>query len=175
MKGSFNKWGTIYVCDLSLFSFLLYYKLSHITKFMGPTWGPPGSCRPQLGPVLAPWILLSGLCGLTLSLHFLMGNNVICLGFTSEIPPSGLASGMALPWIWLLRIHVVHQLEITPVSRTPANSHFATNMRSISKEICTRFVFCFAMLCFVCGVSFKIIIHWKSLTLGQSNDDLWLL
>ena len=21
-----------------------------ITKFMGPTWGPPGSCRPQMGP-----------------------------------------------------------------------------------------------------------------------------
>ena len=23
--------------------------------FMGPTWGPPGSCRPQMGPMLAPW------------------------------------------------------------------------------------------------------------------------
>ena len=33
---------------------------SQITKFMGPTWGPPGSCRPQLGPMLAPWTLLSG-------------------------------------------------------------------------------------------------------------------
>ena len=27
-----------------------------ITKFMGPIWGPPGSCRPQMGPMLAPWI-----------------------------------------------------------------------------------------------------------------------
>ena len=27
---------------------------------MGPTWGPPGSCRPQMGPILAPWTLLSG-------------------------------------------------------------------------------------------------------------------
>ena len=26
-----------------------------ITKFMGSTWGPPGSCRPQVGPTLAPW------------------------------------------------------------------------------------------------------------------------
>ena len=26
---------------------------------MGPTWGPPGSCRPQMAPVLAPWTLLS--------------------------------------------------------------------------------------------------------------------
>ena len=24
---------------------------SQIAKFMGPTWGPPGSCRPQMGPM----------------------------------------------------------------------------------------------------------------------------
>ena len=27
---------------------------------MGPTWGPPGSCWPQMGPMLASWTLLSG-------------------------------------------------------------------------------------------------------------------
>ena len=27
---------------------------------MGPIWGPPGSCRPQMGPMLAPWTLLWG-------------------------------------------------------------------------------------------------------------------
>ena len=37
---------------------------SQIAKFMGPTWGPPGSCRPQMGPMLVPWTLLSGIeCG----------------------------------------------------------------------------------------------------------------
>ena len=34
---------------------------SQIAKFMGPTWGPPGSCRPQMGHMLAPWTLLSGI------------------------------------------------------------------------------------------------------------------
>ena len=34
---------------------------SQIAKFMGPTWGPPGSGRPQMGPMLAPWILQSGI------------------------------------------------------------------------------------------------------------------
>ena len=34
---------------------------SQITNFMGSTWDPPGSCRPQMGPMLAPWTLLSGL------------------------------------------------------------------------------------------------------------------
>ena len=33
---------------------------SQIAKFMGPTWGQPGSCRPQMCPMLAPWTLLSG-------------------------------------------------------------------------------------------------------------------
>ena len=28
---------------------------------MWPTWGPPGSCRPQVGPMLAPRTLLSGM------------------------------------------------------------------------------------------------------------------
>ena len=25
------------------------------------TWGPPGSCQPQMGPMLTPWTLLSGI------------------------------------------------------------------------------------------------------------------
>ena len=35
---------------------------SLIARFMGPTWGSPGSCRPQVGPILAPGTLLSGVC-----------------------------------------------------------------------------------------------------------------
>ena len=34
--------------------------IAQIAKFMGPTWGQPGSCRPQMDPRLAPWTLLSG-------------------------------------------------------------------------------------------------------------------
>ena len=34
---------------------------SQIARFMEPTWGPPGSCRPQIGPMLARWTLLSGM------------------------------------------------------------------------------------------------------------------
>ena len=34
--------------------------MSQIAKFMGPTWGPPGSCRPQMGPMLAQWSMISG-------------------------------------------------------------------------------------------------------------------
>ena len=28
-----------------------WWRLPQIAKFMGPTWGPPGSCRPQMGPM----------------------------------------------------------------------------------------------------------------------------
>ena len=38
---------------------------SQIAKFMGPTWGPPGSFRPQMGPMMAPWTLLSGLLNIS--------------------------------------------------------------------------------------------------------------
>ena len=31
-----------------------------IARFMRPTWGPPRSCRSQVGPMFAPWTLLSG-------------------------------------------------------------------------------------------------------------------
>ena len=29
-------------------------------RFMGPTWGPSGADRTQVGPMFAPWTLLSG-------------------------------------------------------------------------------------------------------------------
>ena len=34
---------------------LCKYMTTLKARFMGPTWGPPGSCRPQMGPMLAPW------------------------------------------------------------------------------------------------------------------------
>ena len=52
--------------------------ISQITKFMGPTWGPPGSCRPQIGPMLAPWTLLSGMLMLDIVLRKDNSYDVIC-------------------------------------------------------------------------------------------------
>ena len=36
------------------------WKTSQIARFMVPTWGPSGADRTQVGPMLAPWTLLSG-------------------------------------------------------------------------------------------------------------------
>ena len=35
--------------------------ISLIARFMGPTWCPPGTDRTQVGPMVAPWTLLSGM------------------------------------------------------------------------------------------------------------------
>ena len=35
--------------------------MSLIARFMGPTWGPPGADRTQVGPMWATWTLLSGM------------------------------------------------------------------------------------------------------------------
>ena len=44
------------------------WEVLQIAKFMGPTWGPPASCRPQVGPMWAPWTLLQG--GSVSALHY---------------------------------------------------------------------------------------------------------
>ena len=36
------------------------YPAHYDVTLMGPTWGPSGADRTQMGPILAPWILLSG-------------------------------------------------------------------------------------------------------------------
>ena len=43
-------------------------------RFVGPTWGPPGADRTQVGPMLAPWTLLSGVGMLTLIFNTLRLN-----------------------------------------------------------------------------------------------------
>ena len=44
---------TNYIISISLESL--------IARFMSPTWGPSGADRTQVGPMLAPWTLLSGI------------------------------------------------------------------------------------------------------------------
>ena len=43
------------------------WRAALIARFMGPTWGPSGADRTQVGPMLAPWTLLSGISKSTLT------------------------------------------------------------------------------------------------------------
>ena len=63
---------------------VIIVRISQIAKFMGPTWGPPGSCRPQIGPMLAPWTLLSGMCISP------------CYHETQKIKPSAFVCGLLM-------------------------------------------------------------------------------
>ena len=50
-----------------------WFKQSRIARFMGPTWGPPGADRTLVGPMLAPWTLLSGMaCHLAVWHHMIL-------------------------------------------------------------------------------------------------------
>ena len=52
----FDDWGG----ELWAHDIIVTTNSTQIAKFMGPTWGPPGSCRLQMGPtyfcLYTPWI-----------------------------------------------------------------------------------------------------------------------
>ena len=52
----FSRWHNFDHCFLVHLS----QTATQIANFMGPTWGPSGANRTQVGPMLAPWTLLSG-------------------------------------------------------------------------------------------------------------------
>ena len=88
-----------------------------IARFMGPTWGPPGDDRTQVGPMLAPWALLSG-----------------------YVP--GTYHGLLINWIpgftlrkkyWWLRVQVLR-----PVQK----SMFSTNQLKNTVKLYKWFMFC---------------------------------
>ena len=62
---TWKSWHLISLATQSLLNSLCYLIKKHqssiqIAKFMGPTWGPPGTCRPKMGPMWSSWTLLSG-------------------------------------------------------------------------------------------------------------------
>ena len=73
----FFRLGTVFCYHLSL--------SSQIARFMGSTWGPPGSCRPQMGPMMAPWTLLSGIHYTMRNMH--TGLTLLCFGVFVTVRP----------------------------------------------------------------------------------------
>ena len=60
-----------------------------IAKFMGPTWGLPGSCRPQMGPMLAPWTIWERFYNSTVchAYHYWYNPNILTILLTSSWCP----------------------------------------------------------------------------------------
>ena len=69
-----------------------YYVVYLITRFMGPTWGPSGADRTQIGPMLAPWTLVSGLATGHTVKQYAMCTEVLwsgrCIRYQNMLKPS---------------------------------------------------------------------------------------
>ena len=92
-----------------------WHVFTQIARFMGPTWGPPGSCRPQLGPMLTPCMLLSG----RLWLHYITFHEChIFHCFSSTACAGSVATSKAST----LRIDQIHNSYNAPVTY-PTTSH----------------------------------------------------
>ena len=63
---------------------------SLIAMFMGPTWGPSGADRTQVGPMLAPLTLLSGLAICSISSGWFM-TSAVC--YPDDLAGVGISSG----------------------------------------------------------------------------------
>ena len=88
---------------------------SLIARFMGPTWGPFGADRTQVGPMLTPWTLLSGIC-FTAEMIWLMnvqwwfyhmkGHEAYIWCFKSPIKKNlkveavSIMQGLLYSWVW---------------------------------------------------------------------------
>ena len=69
----YHQWGCVALtwgqfrrkCPRCLSLICIWTKQPWQQAFVGPTWGPSGTDRTQVGPMLAPWTLLSGKFGTT--------------------------------------------------------------------------------------------------------------
>ena len=57
-QAMWHKWSH---CLFDLVTCSPKFDTPHISRLMGPTSGPPGDDRTQVGPMLAPWTWLSGI------------------------------------------------------------------------------------------------------------------
>ena len=73
-----------------------------IARFMGPTWGPSGANRTQMGPMLASWTLLSRMAiWCVISCHNLYKHNKIWLRYTTRYYYFKFWKGVHLYWNFL--------------------------------------------------------------------------
>ena len=134
-----------------------------ITRFMGPTWGPSGADRTQVGPMLAPWILLSRSVqdgGISSALTILVPNH--CMLWTQLWSVYCVYQWTCLPSF----VYTCLLTKFTPTGWIPWECSTETSWNIINKSNETKnqtpqyirnvnaafpiiFVYCFAWCCFV--------------------------
>ena len=71
--------------QVQIFCTAMFHRVTLIVRFMGPIWGPSGADRTQVGPMLAPWTLLSGQPRLCLIRYRSFAHNLYTSNMISEI------------------------------------------------------------------------------------------
>ena len=81
--------GLRFLCIYTRFCILLWsVRWTLIARFMGPTWGPSGADSTLVGPMLAPWTLLSGNamqnCDLWINMWYFAFRSFLCYRWEND-------------------------------------------------------------------------------------------
>ena len=101
---------------------------TQIAKFMWPKWDPPGCCRPQMGPMLAPWTLLSGnsLFGLATQKHIIRALLALCEESIGDSQNAIYAERVSL---WRHQMETVSALLAICAGNPPVPGEYPTQRR----------------------------------------------
>ena len=110
-----------------------------MTRLMGPAWGPPGSCRPQMGPMLARWTFLTGIHTLSYFYRWLVHcdfppRHVYHRAFWTRLPQLAHSwVNLAITWRWILdKAPFVASSKLSYV--LPSHPDSADQIRGISPQ-----------------------------------------
>ena len=89
VQSRYNFWSMFNICHCQTVSVCYINSVwdSLTARFMGPTWGPSGADMTQVGLMLAPWTLLSGIWGL----HSKLGSSTWSNLLITDIYPAASA------------------------------------------------------------------------------------
>ena len=116
---------------------------SQIAKFMGPTWSPPWFCRPKIGPMVVPWILLSG---------FLFIQN----GWSMKHVPGSVS--MCISSIWICIIMNMYHEHINIILHRQDYCFFDKKTRDCYRNHIRGFMWLNSELCFCTRTTIFIIV-----------------
>ena len=105
LEMTFHQQTQYLLCDTTIF--LQQIKITLIARFMEPTCGQPEADRSQVGPILAPWTLLSGYS---------------CLHYCSEFQTLQRTIYLTLKWFILHKVTTHLDIPVRWVDNIPAGS-----------------------------------------------------
>ena len=107
-----------------------------IARFMGPTWGPSAADRTQVGPMLSPWTLLSGMLSELLRYKYGIywdsraNYHLLCIWTNPTL---------WISWLWKRKEinHKINHLEEIPFAMVKTNLYIPLSFMSIftSKKV----------------------------------------